>query len=213
MYNVSLNIGNQISIYTDYKEEIGYEGEAVLVEKLSIGDTFFLVDEFVDSDPEMSNTPNKKKSVYNEKLNSVFENLDNQPKEAKKFFREILLVRKNKIDDYNNMLKVVLKWKDLAHKKYLSKSYDHDDRFKRVFREIPTDYIVRYFQQFKKKINNTIFRYEKWRVEFVIDNCGYTTNYTAIKKIRVIVKNNYKDKNGESELINYTTYNGKKLTK
>lgn len=211
MYNINLTVGQQISIYTDFKEEIGYEGEAVLLEKIDTGDTFFLSDEFVASNPTMSSKPNKLKEEFNAKLNEVFTNLTSHCKEAKKFFKEILKLRVNKLNDYNNMLKFVLKEKDLAHKKYLSGSYDHDDRFKRILREIDSDYIVRYFQQFNKRVNNSVFKYEKWKVEFVIDSQGNLTNYVAIKKIRVIIKNNYKEKNGFSDLSLLTTYNGKAL--
>jgi hypothetical protein len=211
MYNTSLSVGQQVSIYTDFKEEIGYEGEAVLLEKVDVGDTFFLSDEFVASNPTMSDKPNKLKEELNAKLNEVFTNLSVHCKEAKKFFKEILKLRVNKLNDYNNMLRFVLKEKDLAHKKYLSGSYDHDDRFKRILREIDSDYIVRYFQQFNKRVNNSVFKYEKWKVEFVIDSQGNLTNHVAIKKIRVIIKNNYKEKNGFSDLSLLTTYNGKAL--
>lgn len=211
MYNLSLNTGKQVSIYTDFKEEIGYEGEAILLEKVSTGDTFFLADEFVASNPDMSVKPNKQKELNNAKLNEVFRDLPNQTKDAKRFFKEVLKLRSNKLADYNNMLAYVLKEKDLAHKKYLAGNYDNDDRFKRILREIESGYIVRYFQQFNKKTNNSVFKYEKWKVEFVIDFRGNFVNYTAIKKIRVLVKNNYREKNGYSDLSLLTTYNGKAL--
>jgi hypothetical protein len=211
MYNILLTIGKQVSIYTDFKEEIGYEGEAILIEKLAIGDTFFLSDEYVASNPGMSSKPNKLKEANNAKLNEVFTKLKEQTKDAQKFFRDILKLRSNKINDYNNMLKFVFREKDLAHKKYLSGSYDNDDRFKRILREINSDYIVRYFQQFNKKINNSVFKYEKWKVEFIIDNHGNLINHVAIKKIRVLIKNNYREKNGYSDLSLLTTYNGKAL--
>lgn len=209
MYNTSLFIGQQVSIYTDFKEEIGYEGEAILIEKIDVGDTFFLSDEFVASNPGMSDKPNRQKDLTNAKLNEVFCHLDNHCKEAKKFFREIMKLRLNRLNDYNNMLRFVLKAKDLAHKKYLSGQYDNDDRFKRILREISSDYIVRYFQQFNKKVNNSVFKYEKWKVEFVIDMQGNLTSHTAIRKIRVIIKNNYREKNGYSDLSLLTTYNGR----
>lgn len=212
MYNINLETGQQVSIYTDFKEERGYEGEAILIEKIDNGDTFF-IDEFVASNPNMDDRPNKRKEKQNEKLNEVFNNLQSQTKDAKKFFKEILKLRCNKITDFNNMLKCVLRWKDEIHKRYLAGKYDNDDRFKRLFREIKSDYIVRYFQQYNKKVNNSIFIFEKWKVEFVIDDLGYFTNHTAIKKVRKIIRNNYKEKNGNSELSDLMTYNGKNYSK
>ena len=143
MYNISLSAGKQVSIYTDFKEEIGYEGEAILLEKLGTGDTFFLCDEYVASNPGMSDKPNKLKELTNAKLNDVFTKIKEQSKDAQKFFKEILKLRTNKITDYNSMLKFVHHEKDLAHKNYLSGKYDNDDRFKRILREITSDYIVR----------------------------------------------------------------------
>lgn len=208
MYNTLLEPGNQVSMYLEFKEERKYQGEAILLERQEVGDTFF-IDEFVASNPAMDFIPNKRKEEYNEKLNGVFNNLSGQTRAAKKFFTEVLKLRCNKINDYNNMLKCVYRWKDELHKEVLFGKYDNDDRFKRILREVPSKFIVRYFQQYNKKINNSIFKYEKWLVEFVIDSYGAFTSYKAVKKIRVIVKNNYKEKNGFSELSLLTTYNGK----
>lgn len=208
MYNTLLEAGNQVSIFSEFKEERKYEGEAILLERLEIGDTFF-IDEFVASNPAMDFTPNKRKEAFNEKLNEVFNNLSVQTRSAKKFFIQIMKLRCNKLNDYNNMLKCVYKWKDELHKEVLLGKYDNDDRFKRILREVPSKFIVRYFQQYNKKVNNSIFRYEKWLVEFIIDEQGGFTSYKAAKKIRVIVKNNYREKNGFSELSLLTTYNGK----
>lgn len=212
MYNLNLHVGKQVSIYTDYKEEIGYEGEAILLKKIDTGDTFFLADEFIASNPNMSGKPNKVKEVLNAKLNLVFKNILEQTKEAQKFFKEMIKLRRNKLTDFNTMLKLVLLEKDIAHKNYIQGDYENDDsRFKRILREIDSSYIVRYFQQFNKKINNSIFKYEKWLVEFVINNEGHLINYVVVRKIRVLVKNNYREKNGYSDLSLIITYNGKAL--
>ena len=207
MYNTFLKVGQQVSSYVDYKEEIEYEGEVVLLERKATGDTFFLAEEFVSSNPLFSDKPNRRRELINEKLNAVFDNLNEQTKDAKKFHKEILLKKTGRINDYNNMMLIVLKWKDLSHKKYIMNQYDNDDRFKRILREISADYIVRYFQQLNTSTNNSIFKYEKWRVEFIIDKEGYPCSYTAVRNIRVLVKNNYKEVNGGSELSNYMTYN------
>jgi len=207
MYNISLNIGDQVSIYTDFKEEIDYEGEAILLEKLEDGDTFF-INEFVASNLSMDSKSDKIKESRNEKLSEVF---DGQfaTKESFKFMKEILRLRNNKIDEYNKMLNYVLNTKEQLNKRMLQGKYDNDSRFKRILNEIPESYIVRYFQQFNKKVNNSIFKFEKWKVNFIIDRQGYLTEYTCVRKIRLIVRNNYREKNGVSELSDYTTYNGK----
>ena len=212
MYHTSLAVGKQVSIYTDFHKEVGYEVEAVLIEKIENGDTFFL-DEFVDANPTMSDKPNQLKEKRNEQLNAVFSgNIKEQRPAIQKFFQNVLKLRSNKLDDYNKIYKFIIEYRDKLYKKQLLGLHDEiDSKFKRILRDIPVDYITRYFQQFKKKVNNTIFKYEKWKVEFITDETGYPVSHVAIKKIRIIIKNNYKDRDGYSELTYLTTYNGKVL--
>ena len=107
MYHTSLAVGKQVSIYTDFHKEVGYEGEAVLIEKIENGDTFFL-DEFVDANPTMSDKPNQLKEKRNEQLNAVFSgNIKEQRPAIQKFFQNVLKLRSNKLDDYNKIYKFI----------------------------------------------------------------------------------------------------------
>ena len=61
--NIELNIGDVLEIYTDFKEEVGYEGKAVLVEKLKNGDSYYLRNEDI--------RPEDKKEYSQKDLNEI----------------------------------------------------------------------------------------------------------------------------------------------
>jgi len=111
----------------------------------------------------------------------------------------LLRLRKGKNSDYNNMLLYVNYQKDFLHRR----SYQCSAMLKKLLRDIPYDYIVRYFQQFNKRVQNTLFNWEKWKVMF-------EDGRIAIRKVSYIVKNNPKEKNFVYELSELTTYNSKR---
>lgn len=214
MYNTKLKQGDIISIYTDYKNNLEFEGTALLIEKLEDGDTFFREDESINSNPGMNLTPHPTKEKYNTLLNEVFKQ-EPMPREVRKLKKDLLTIKSNKLGEYNEMYSYLKRERDILCKSDIIKGQTvKESKLKKMFSEISLDYIVRYFQQFNANINNppelkpSIFKYEKWKVLLLYDNNGYEINRTVTRKIRVLVKN----KCGPKHLSNYITYNSKKGT-
>lgn len=202
--NNSLLTGLQVSIFTNYIEEKEYEGEAILLEKIKDGDTFYLPNELVASNPNMSDKADIERNEKNSYIYTILSKKDN--KEISAFLKNIAKLKKGKITDYNNIYEYISALRDSIHAKTILGRVENDNDYRRLFRAVSVDYLTRYLLQVGKNNNhNSIFKYEIWLVKFTSNKHFLPYEARVTRKIRVLVKHNCDD----TELSTFVTYNGK----
>lgn len=199
MYNVQLNKGDILDVYLDYSDEINYEGKAILINKLDDIDSFYLSNERVIP-TDLSNLSNidKQHTIWYNQIKTTI-----SKKEYIPIYEKIFRTVKRRINDYNEVRNILLHYKNLLQ---VFESNDKN-RFKykslrTMFETIPIDFITRYFQQHNKKWQPSLFRAERWIVQFLNGN-------VTSRKIRYIQVNNPLENYRIDELRNKITYNNR----
>ena len=206
MYNLILREGMIVPIYTDYKEETieTLEGVAVLINKISVEDAFFRNEELIKlhDDSVMNIVQIQNEKYYNEVINILTQ------KRYVSIYKDLLSATSNTNQEYNTLNVIVNHYKsvlslDLDLLNSIDKAvYGYD--LLNMFIRIPNDIICRIIQQHKKVWNETIFRAEMWKVEFIYDhNNPLQRGRICNRKIRYIVKNKFV----KNELQKNMTYN------
>ena len=101
--NIKLKKNSIINIYTNYQEEIKYEGKAILLEKVSDGDSFYLHNERVE--PKDKKEYNEKDNIIINKYNRIiifFKGvISKKPtRYCRRLYNELIKQRKDNIDDF-----------------------------------------------------------------------------------------------------------------
>lgn len=201
-----LKPGNIVDIYTDYKECEGYEGKAKLLKRIGYGDSFYLRDEAVKvTDKKLySNTEISKQSKYSNMFGAFFGREGQRvTKEYKRVWKELCALRKDNTSDFKNMNEYLNNLREEL--KTSTKSI-------RRLLDYSNDYIIRFVCQYRKYNDwtPTIFASERWQVEFIEDHTGWAVNnFITNRNIRIIRCVNPDEKVRNSEVLKYTTYNGK----
>ena len=202
MITIKLKKGMILPIYTDFKECKDYEGKAILVKKIRNGDSFYLADEEVNVSEKKSYTKKEKEKLkkYN-RIRYFFYGKNTPPdKELVKLKKDLIKERKDQLDDYKRMKKIIEKYRI----KYENSVY----KIKSLFNDYDDDYIIRFIQQDRTRWNPTIYNYERWLVKFVEDHTGWGVNYTTQRNIRKLIKYNPTETSRDSDIRKYTTYDG-----
>jgi len=201
--NIKLKKNFIIDIYTDYQEELKYEGKAILLEKTGDGDSFYLYDEKVE--PKDKKEYDEKDKIKINKYNRIvifFKGvISKKPtKYCRRLYNELIKHRKDNVDDFLKMKKIL--------KKYRKKHDNSIQKIGTLLREFNDYYIIRYIQQDRQKWQNSIFSYEKWKVQFIENHLGWEINWTTMRKIRILKCVNPTESMRRSELVEHTTYDG-----
>ena len=201
--NIRLKKNSIINIYTNYQEEIKYEGKAILLEKVSDGDSFYLHNEKVE--PKDKKEYNEKDNIIINKYNRIiifFKGVTSKKptRYCRRLYNELIKQRKDNVDDFLRMKKVL--------KKYRKKHNDSIQKIGTLLREFDDYYIIRFVQQDRQKWQHSIFSYEKWKVKFIEDQTGWKVDWTTTRKIRILKCVNPTESMRRSELVEHTTYDG-----
>ena len=198
-----LKPGMSLDMFTDYQDETGYQGIAILLNKVRDGDSFYLSDEDIrpGDGKEYNKIADKRIAKYN-KLSHYFKGTDaKRPNsKCKGLYKELLKCRKDKITDHDNMKKVLLEYREL----YINPAF----KVNHLLSNFDDWYIIRFIQQDNRTWNNSIFSYERWNVKFVEDEVGWPIDFNTTRNIRVLKCVNPKETMRRSELVEYTTYDG-----
>lgn len=176
MYNTKLTSGIRVKVYTDFKNDAGYEGEAILIERIHIGETFYEDYEELYK-PYVSNSTLISKDKEQTKLNEIYIKIDSYFKSKnptiKGLKRELVsLCNKNK-NSFNNMYRLVEEYRQ----KYKGKAGIINSLL-----EFPNKKIVNYIQQTAiPHFAPTLFRYERWLLEFPVEQLD-STNISIFAK-------------------------------
>lgn len=200
---INLNKGQLCNIYTDYKEEIGYEGQAILIEKIKDGDSFYLNNERIKpiDKKEYSKQDLAEITKYN-RLVTFFKGTKSKKPSiyCRRLYRDLKKIKVRDINSFD-LMKVVLS-------KYRKKHSDSINSIKSLLSEYDDYYIIRFVQQYGySNWQPSIFSYERWKVNFVSDDRGWETNWATARNIRVLKCYSPAEKMRRSELIEHTTYN------
>tara|TARA_R110000851_G_scaffold309588_1_gene469087 strand:+ start:4560 stop:5351 length:792 start_codon:yes stop_codon:yes gene_type:complete len=201
--NIRLKKNSIINIYTNYQEEIKYEGKAILLEKVSDGDSFYLHNEKVE--PKDKKEYNEKDNIIINKYNRIiifFKGVTSKKptRYCRRLYNELIKQRKDNVDDFLRMKKVL--------KKYRKKHNDSIQKIGTLLREFDDYYIIRFIQQDRQKWQHSIFSYEKWKIKFIEDQTGWKVDWTTTRKIRILKCVNPTESMRRSELVEHTTYDG-----
>lgn len=209
--------GDVVSIYTDFQDEdpSTYLGEAILIEKVRDGDSFYLKDEEVIVREKRIYTKSEEQAIVKYNALKRFFDGDKPDKtdtEKKRKTRNgslkiklaLTVERKDLIDDDERMRKVIDSF--LAKKQFKSMTEELLSRF-------DFDYIVRYIQQDRPNWRPTIYKSERWLVRFIKDKEGWDVDYTTHRNIRLISCINPSESIRDSDIRRFTTYNGKSSNK
>lgn len=200
-----------VPCYTDYKNEKGFQGYCILIEKISEDDTFYVDNEeliFKSSDEDdMSSSLTKVPSSVRKKIKLVEYIeflLENRSRSVRQFKSQMKKLTDRSPSSYYDMYNLV--------QTYKTKYMDSKLSIKNIL-AIDTEILVRYFQQkYLKGWRPSLYRSEKWLVEFypqthegkVLFNSPFRTS----RRIRTLVKISPKDEGkGKDSLSRLTTYN------
>jgi hypothetical protein len=192
--HTKLKKGDIIDIYTDYQDELNYEGKAELIERVRPGDSFFLKDEKII--PEDKKEYSKKDLAAIHKFNRL-ENLlksKNTHIQCKKLYKKLVAERNYELDDYERIKSVIKDYRDL----YTNSIH----KIGCVMREYDDYYLYRYIHQDKKNWQPSLFSYERWVVRFIEDSTGWKVDWTTQRNIRILKLVNPK----QQVLVENTTY-------
>jgi hypothetical protein len=165
-------------IYTDYKNELGYEGEAILLERISIDCNIF------HSDIDLIFNQHKGSDLVNKHQKEVSRKI--------KFIDNLL-----KID--TGLLSSLMKKLYMNHRKtnvlydiittYYNKHNKSASIIKTLSNEISIDFLIKYVQQKLNSYESPQYYSEKWLVEFpkqsdLRNNVLFNTEFRTTRKIR-----------------------------
>lgn len=198
----TLRKGQTVKIYTDYKEEKEYEGKAILISKVSNGDSYYLQNEsLLPTEPHSSTELGIKKIIKFRRLEKfLYGKEGGQPTKYCKILKNLLLqtLKKNSYELLENLLN------DYRQK---SKSNEiNNQALKYLFKSFDNDYIINFVRQHNTVWQPSLYTYERWLVKFIEDKDGWPINFTTNRNIRILVKWNPIDK--KDNICDYTTYNG-----
>lgn len=206
-----------VPCYRDYKNNRDFEGYCVLIEKVSVTDTFYSDDEEVDflnsnisTDTKGSSNLSKTSHTIrkNDKLNSyIRENLNTQNKNVLAFATRMRRVAGTKRNVHSQLSAIITE--------YRKKFANTPARVNNLL-ILETSVLIKFFQQEKlgTKWRPTIYHAERWLVEFhpqrhpttgrVLFNSPFRTH----RKFREVVCISPSDEGrGSQSLSKLTTYN------
>lgn len=203
---------NIVSIYTDWQNDVGYEGEAVLIEKKEVGDSFYMDYEklYVPLN-RRTNLTNREIDKIQVQLNSIYEYLEYYcnlgDRTINNFISECIPYCNNDNGSYNELFVVIESWK---------KTYENNPHLISNIFKVQTQYITRYFQQkYTKNWSQTLFREEKWIIEFRPQSSLsskkslYYNTFRTVRKLRILHCISPLDLAKKKEVLTHTTYNKK----
>lgn len=198
MYKIKLKKGDVVHIYTDYRNELKFEGKAKLLEKVKKNDVFYLDNEEVFNEesyknPLVSYKKISKKTEMYFRLNAM---LDLDRSEIKLLLRNVKnVVNKKKLDNYNAIHDAIkTTFTNLKGSGFLVT----------IRNEYSIDYLTRYFQQkYYENWTPSLFCSERWLVEFIPQN-NFEKSFRTYRNIRYIVANSPED----AKMSERMTYNG-----
>lgn len=199
--NTQLKPNDVIEIYTDYKEEVTYEGKAILIEKIKDGDSFYLdKEQLIMTDQKVYSEEDKKDILRYRRLKTFFRGTKKIPpdKELVSLYKDLVKQRKDKVDDFQKMENII----DGYREKYKNSVY----KIKTVLVEYDNYYIIRFIQQLRENWRPSIFSYERWKVKFIEDDAGWDVDFVTNRNIRVLKCVNPSEGVRRSELVQFTTY-------
>jgi len=199
--NTTLTKNNHVDIYTDYQEEVDYEGEAILLEKIRSGDSYYLYDEKLKPEDEKEYNEESKQRIikYNRLINFFKGTKTKKPSiYCRRLYRDLIKLRKDELNEFGKMVKVLAK--------YRKKHQNSIKRIGTVLNEYDDYYIIRFVQQDRGIWRPSIFSYERWKVRFITDGFGWETNWTTMRNIRVLKCLNPSESMRRSQLVEFTTY-------
>jgi len=198
----TLKRGKILDIFTDFKEEKGYEGKAILVKKIRNGDSFYLDDESVKVPDKKEYTEEETKTMnMYARLTKFFKgDEDWKPyKNCKNLHKELMMERRDEKSDIKRMTTVL--------RRYRTKFKTSAKKIATVLNEFTDDYIIRYIQQDRRNWEPNIYTYERWEVRFIEDSTGWNTDYVTQRNIRVLACVNPTSYSRGDEISKFTTYN------
>lgn len=210
--------GDLVNIYTDFKFEEKFEGVARVIKKIDVGHSFIIVDEKLYTQLEDralskdgSHLPLTKTQESNNKkyarLILYFEGTSK--KEVNKEFvilgkkiKSLLSSKLESIDKINHVLD-----------DYRNTWRNTTDTRKLFFKEFNNETIIRFFQQrYMKNWSPSIWREEKWLVEFIPDQycierkvCLFNSSFRTIRKMRKLICICPNEDAQNCEIHHYTT--------
>ena len=200
---IKLKKGDTVSIFTDYQDCTGYEGKAVLIEKIKDGDSFYITNEKIKPDDEKFYSEEDKQSITKfNRINTFLKNnsVKNPRPYCKKLYKELTKLRKGEVTEHLKMSKGL--------NKYRKVHINSTKTIGNVLRENTNNYIIRFIQQDQKNWKPSIYSYERWKLRFIEDITGWETNWTTCRNIRVLKCFNPNERNRRSQLVEFTTYDG-----
>jgi hypothetical protein len=209
--------GDIVNIYFNPQLETGFEGQAKLIKLIEKGHSFILYNEKLFTrleDRAMgengSHLPLTKEQERNNKIYAnmilYFEGSKNSILHPEiKAFREKLKSSIGKsqkhLNKVNNLLfRYRLKWRNLEQHKSFIFQYTNDE-------------IIRFiYQRYTKDWTHTIYREEKWLVEFIADQYSietrsflFNSNFRTTRKIRTTLCICPSEDTQNCEMVYYTT--------
>ena len=219
MLRIKIKKGDIIPIYTDYKENTGYEGQAILLERKPVflvngeykdGDSFYINESLLPKEKKQYNKQEQLMIEKYQKLEMLFfgnkEEKIKPDKLCKRLYNLLFKQRSKKIDEYNKMYKKI----ESFRKKYKNES---NKKLYMLFNEYTNEYLIRYMQQTTPNWSYSIFRSQIWKVKFIKDSTGWDIsdeNFITYRNIRYLSCNRPNDTatRGDYKLTGHTTYNG-----
>lgn len=199
--NTSLQKGDQVDIYTDYKEEKRFEGKAILLEKLRDGDSYYLRYEKIEPEDKKEYDHRAKRRIikYNRLINFFKGTKTKKPSiYCRRLYRDLIKLRKDELDDYEKMEKVL--------SKYRKKHEGSIKRIGSVLKEYDDYYLIRFIQQDRNTWRPSIFSYERWKIRFITDSQGWEQDWITARNIRILKCLNPTESMRRSQLVEFTTY-------
>ena len=199
--NIHLTKGDTIDIYTDYQEERRYQGQAILLEKVRDGDSYYLrYEKLKPKDAKEYDNGAKKRIIkYNRLINFLKGSKSRKPSiYCRRLYRDLIKLRKDELGEFGEMKKVLAK--------YRKKHKDSIKMIGSVLNEYSDYYIIKFVQQDRNTWRPSIFSYERWKVRFISDSSGWEQNWITTRNIRVLKCLNPSESMRRSQLVEFTTY-------
>ncbi len=203
--------GDTLNIYTDYIYDKKYEGCAMLLKRIEKGHSFIIPEEklYTKLEDRAINTEGNHSALSKEQknnnkkwttLNELFTRTELKALEAK-------LIKKlnKKVDNYDILNNYLIKIR--------FQFINSTSPIRALFMDYTNDDIIRYVQQ--KHLKNwtyTVYRMEKWLVEFVPEQydttskwCLFSKPFRTTRKIKRIVCICPDENSQNCEMIHHTT--------
>lgn len=198
-----LKAGMTLDIFEDFQEEKVYEGRAILIEKIKDGDSFYLSDEELKPvDRKSYNDEQILEILKYNRLIGYFMGTDSKKPnvKCKKLYGQLIRLRRDKLSDYEKMEKLIDEYRLVYN--------TSSTIFGRLLSEYDNYYIIRFIQQDRLVWHHSIFSSERWKVRFIEDHTGWSVDFTTARNIRLLKCVNPKEGMRNSDLVEYTTYDG-----